>query len=483
RTDTSAKVGRWFLSLSEYSFDIIHVAGAQNGAADCLSRLPIKKGPVKSQVLCVQPIGLEFDANNALVKELLELQKEYPVEEELEKTENGLLVLSSSALYIPEVESFRRKLIKWAHASLLGGHKGINATLKFLAKRKIKWAGIRKDISQFIKSCLVCQRERLKIDALKSYGSIIIDQPFKSIAVDTIGPFPLAKSEHRYCLSIIDEFTRYIEIFPTRTTKAEEAAKILYEEFILRFGLPPVIKSDNGPQFVNAVWRCLFNWLEIRHHRTIPYNPQSNGIIERSNRELLKFLKALLVGKEGGDWTDQIPVVRFLMNSQEHSVLGISPFEMVFGREPDEWRDIFVNSKRKVIAPDLGNKKTKEAAITFSEGLKEKLLALREKAIQLRSKSVSTVETSPVEEGSAVWLLPTKKNSKISPRLRGPFIVVSNLANNMISIRSLIEEATVMNVHIRRLIVVKGEHTHEELRNMAAASEGEYFIEALVDHR
>ncbi|GKT33642.1 hypothetical protein ADUPG1_002572, partial [Aduncisulcus paluster] len=88
RTDTSAKVGRWFLSLSEYSFDIIHVAGAQNGAADCLSRLPIKKGPVKSQVLCVQPIGLEFDANNALVKELLELQKEYPVEEELEKTEN-----------------------------------------------------------------------------------------------------------------------------------------------------------------------------------------------------------------------------------------------------------------------------------------------------------------------------------------------------------------------------------------------------------
>ncbi|GKT29046.1 hypothetical protein ADUPG1_005129, partial [Aduncisulcus paluster] len=35
RTDTSAKVGRWFLSLSEYSFDIIHVAGAQNGAADC----------------------------------------------------------------------------------------------------------------------------------------------------------------------------------------------------------------------------------------------------------------------------------------------------------------------------------------------------------------------------------------------------------------------------------------------------------------
>ncbi|GKT37826.1 hypothetical protein ADUPG1_003764, partial [Aduncisulcus paluster] len=123
------------------------------------------------------------------------------------------------------------------------------------------------------------------------------------------------------------------------------------------------------------------------------------------------------------------------------------------------------------------------AAITFSEGLKEKLLALREKAIQLRSKSVSTVETSPVEEGSAVWLLPTKKNSKISPRLRGPFIVVSNLANNMISIRSLIEEATVMNVHIRRVIVVKGEHTHEELRNMAAASEGEYFIEALVDHR
>ncbi|GKT32506.1 hypothetical protein ADUPG1_006647 [Aduncisulcus paluster] len=49
-------------------------------------------------------------------------------------------------------------------------------------------------------------------------------------------------------------------------------------------------------------------------------------------------------------------------------------------------------------------------------------------------------------------------------------------------ISSLNEEKT-YNVHLRRLVEVKGSHSLAKLKEMASLSDGEYFIEAIVDHR
>lgn len=48
------------------------------------------------------------------------------------------------------------------------------------------------------------------------------------------------------------------------------------------------VRFDNGKEFVNSKFENLFRAKEIRHQKTIPYNPQSNGVAERTNRSILE---------------------------------------------------------------------------------------------------------------------------------------------------------------------------------------------------
>ncbi|GKT16670.1 hypothetical protein ADUPG1_004147, partial [Aduncisulcus paluster] len=133
-------------------------------------------------------------------------------------------------------------------------------------------------------------------------------------------------------------------------------------DYFMSYGIPEIIRSDNGTQFINAILERLFQALHISHHRTIPYNPQSNGIIERSNREMLKFLRAMIAeGLDPCDWDVALKEIQFLMNTQEHSALGLSPFELVYGREPTDIFDLLHDTSYK---KDLrmGNRKSREIA-------------------------------------------------------------------------------------------------------------------------
>jgi hypothetical protein len=61
----------------------------------------------------------------------------------------------------------------------------------------------------------------------------------------------------------IDTFSRWIEAFPTRTETANVIAKKILKEIFLRFGIPKVIRSSNGPAFVVQVNQGLAKILEI----------------------------------------------------------------------------------------------------------------------------------------------------------------------------------------------------------------------------
>ena len=56
-------------------------------------------------------------------------------------------------------------------------------------------------------------------------------------------------------------------------------------------------------------------------------------MMERLNQSLLQLLR-LYVDKEPADWERYLPLVLYTYRTAVHSSTGVSPFQLMFGRQP-----------------------------------------------------------------------------------------------------------------------------------------------------
>ena len=75
-----------------------------------------------------------------------------------------------------------------------------------------------------------------------------------------------------------DSFSRNCRAYPILNNEAHVVAKLLMNQHFNVDGLPDQLYSDNGKEFVNNLWRELFNEFKIQHTTTPPYNPSSNPV-------------------------------------------------------------------------------------------------------------------------------------------------------------------------------------------------------------
>ncbi|XP_022834877.1 uncharacterized protein LOC111362435 [Spodoptera litura] len=123
--------------------------------------------------------------------------------------------------------------------------------------------------------------------------------------------------------------TRWPEAFPLRDVNAETVAKILYTDWICRYGSPVKLTSDQGRQFESSLFRQLLKLLGIERIRTTAYHPQANGAIERFHRTLKAALMARLSTKS---WVDELPTVLLGLRAASRSDTGVSAAQLTFGR-------------------------------------------------------------------------------------------------------------------------------------------------------
>ena len=97
--------------------------------------------------------------------------------------------------------------------------------------------------------------------------------------MDCVGPLPRTKSGNQYLLTIMCASTRFPEAIPLRNVKSKSVVKALVKFFTL-FGLPKVVQSDQGTNFMSNVFRQVMLELGIQQLKSSAYYPESQGALE-----------------------------------------------------------------------------------------------------------------------------------------------------------------------------------------------------------
>eukprot|EP00731_Ephydatia_muelleri_P004705 Em0002g881a len=139
----------------------------------------------------------------------------------------------------------RRVVMELAHSIPLAGHLGKRKTTDRTLQR-FYWPTVRRDIAEFCRCCETCQKlSKGKPQRAPLIPPAIVDEPFKRIAMDIVGPLPRSRSGNRYVLVICDFATRHPEAVALRTTDAENVAEELVKLFA-RVRIPSEILTDQG---------------------------------------------------------------------------------------------------------------------------------------------------------------------------------------------------------------------------------------------
>ena len=366
----AARLQRWAILLSAYTYSITYRSSQKHANADGFSRLPVnhiessaegaaisasvnltqlnflpltsadlanatRNDPVLAKVLRLTQRGWpETSPTDPEVKQYFSSRRDLTIE--------GDCLLRGLRVVIPT--KLRTKLLEKLHSS----HQRV-VKMKSLDRCHIWWPQIDKDIEHLARSCPSCQSNA------KMPGKVILhpwvwpERPFQQFHIDFAGPFL-----NSMFLLLVDAHSKWLEVIPMKTTTSQKTIDALRDIFA-RFGLPELLVSDNGPQFVSKEFQ---EWLArhgIQHIRSSPYHPQSNGAAERCVQTFKNALKAM---KGETDMKAKLATFLFKYRNTPHTTTGLTPSELFLGRQ--------VRTRLTMLHPDVAarirNKQLKQQA-------------------------------------------------------------------------------------------------------------------------
>ena len=185
-------------------------------------------------------------------------------------------------------------------------HAGVKAMRRLICERFV-WSGMSKDIRQWTRTCVACQRAKVTTHVRAPVEQFPLPSSrFDSLHVDLVSPLPPSQG-FSYLLTVVDRFTRWPEAIPVADISAKTCSRAFLAHWVARFGVPSSMTSDRGRQFVSELWRKTAALMGASTNATTAYHPQSNGMVERMHRTMKAALKAKL--ESDPNWYDALPMV------------------------------------------------------------------------------------------------------------------------------------------------------------------------------
>ena len=431
---------RWLTELADYDFELIHKPGSQMTKADLLSRrADLEKGEKdNSNVILLKSELFRNLSFNLLDQELLTEIKDHQrkmdkviqnlldrKDSRLKQTEDGL-ILYEDLIYIPRHLPLREKIMKLHHDSTLAGHPGIAKTLELIT-RNYWWPGIRGYVKKYTQGCRICQETKVKRGShAPLQPNAIPSQPWEIISIDLVGPLPRSQGYDMICV-IVDRFTKMIKVIPTTSSVTSEGVARIFRDNVFRsHGIPRIVISDRGPQFVSKFMQEFFRMLNITGNPSTAFHPQTDGQTERINQEIEQYLR-IYINHAQDDWAEWISLAEFTYNNHQHSSTGYSPFYLYSGHHPN-------------MATGIRRESSNESVDHFINRMKK----IREDAQSALKKAADTMkrfydrgekEQITYQPGDKVWLeaeniTPRRPARKLTERRLGPFTVLSKVGKS-----------------------------------------------------
>jgi hypothetical protein len=352
---TANRLQRWALTLLGYDFKVEYVSTTQFGHADVLSRL-IDRHVKPDDEFVVASVHMEQDMDRVFDDAIIDLpvkfedvldatkkdktlqtvlgftKRQWPENPKSLSTElqpffsrrDGLSIIKGCLFYADRLivpRTLRMKVLNQLHR----GHPGV-VRMKAVARSYVFWPGIDDDVQTYVKRCASCASAQKTPNKHLLQSWPTPTQAWDRVHIDYAGPI-----DGYYFLLIVDAFSKWPEIYMTRTITADVTVNFM-KNCISRFGIPSTIVSDNGTQFTSHIFRnfCLTNG--IQHLTTAPFHPQSNGQAERFVDTFKRAVKKI---NRGGPLEETMNEFLSCYRSTPcpSAPDGKSPAEIMFGRK------------------------------------------------------------------------------------------------------------------------------------------------------
>nr|GEZ05382.1 reverse transcriptase domain-containing protein [Tanacetum cinerariifolium] len=270
KKDSKARLLRWVLLLQEFTFKVIDTKGAENLAADHLSRL---ENPHQN-VLDPKEINESFPLETLNMVSFHD-NSSTPWFADFANYHAGNFVVKG--MLTQQKNKFFKDLKHYFWDDpFFGGHHGPNYTAKKVFDSGFYWPTIYRNVQDLVKSCDACQRQGniLQRDEMPQ-NSIQVCEIFDIWGIDFMGPFPSLRG-NKYILVAVDYLSKWVEAKALPTNDARVVCKFLKSLFA-RFGTPRAIISDRGTYFCNDQFAKVMLKYGVTHRLATAYHPQTSG--------------------------------------------------------------------------------------------------------------------------------------------------------------------------------------------------------------
>ncbi|XP_065149952.1 uncharacterized protein [Paramisgurnus dabryanus] len=331
----------------------------------------------------------------------------------------------------------RQQILSLAHEHLWAGHLGISKTYNRVLKQFF-WPGLKRDVTRFCKTCRTCQvvgKPNQCVPPAPLQPIPVVGEPFEHVIVDCVGPLPKTKAGNQFLLTVMCLASRFPEAIPLRRITAVSVTKALVK-FFTTYGLPKVVQTDQGTNFLSKVFKQTLSSLGITHSISSAYHPESQGVLERWHQTLKSMLKKYC-HETCKDWDEGVPFVLFAARDTKQESLGFSPAELVFGHN--------VRGPLKMLREKMMYEESpKTNVLDFVSRWRERL----HRAVELARESLSSTQTRMKKRfdqkavdrqfnaGDKVLVLLPVPGSTLTAKFSGPYDVERKVSETDYIIRT-----------------------------------------------